>query len=291
MEYLIALVVFVAAAMAVYHFNPVPASHWNRSLSDTLDESAAAAPLPFWRAMLVALGPVVKYTPVGWLKSIESQLYWCQLAGRWHGWALPEMVAAHLALLGVGFALGVMGGDLMLGAMMTASIPFLFNTLYLRNPARKAGRQFSAELPEFVSMLAAEVGADVALPEAVVRLSRGQGVCAAWFRRAITLKGVGGLFSEGANEGGMRFEARQSGNADLVGLATALDNIKKRGTGARELLSQTATSTATRYATDAQSRAEKVGADIILPMVLFFFAPFVAVLITVIASPLAISLF
>ncbi len=69
-------------------------------------------------------------------------------------------------------------------------------------------------------------------------------------------------------------------------LARTLDNIKKRGTGTRELLAQTARDTAARFTGEAQLRAEKVGSEIILPMILFFFLPYIVVILSVLAGPL-----
>lgn len=287
MELVIALLVAGAVAMAAYQFMPLPSGHWGKSLNATLSTEQAGPPLPFWRASLTALGPAVKLTPMGWIRMVEGQLYWAQLAGKWQGWALPEVVALHIALAAIGFLAGsILIGDVVMTVLATLLAPALMNMAYLRGPGRKARRQLGAELPEFVSLLAAEVGADIAMSEAVVRLSRGPGVCAAWFRRVLNMRGVGGMFTESGTPGALREEALRSGDSDLIGLATSLDNVKRRGTGARELLAQIAVSTAARYVGDANVRAEKVGNEMLLPMMVFFFLPYAATLILVMASPL-----
>ena len=81
-------------------------------------------------------------------------------------------------------------------------------------------------------------------------------------------------------------EARLSGDEDLIALAINLDKLDQRGTGARALLAQTARSAAAQYIAAAHIRAEKVGSEIILPMVFFFFLPYVAVLLLVLGAPL-----
>lgn len=287
MELIIAFFITLTAGMAAYQLWPLPSGYWGKSLGDTLAPQSGVPDMPFWRGLLTALGPVVKYTPLGWAKAIESQLYWAQLAGKWGGWALPEVIALHLALAGAGAVIGgVVAADMTLALAASIALPFLLNTIYLRSPGRRARRQLAAELPEFVSLLAAEVGADTTMSEAIVRLSRGPGVCALWFRRALSLRGVGGLFTEGGAEGALREEARRSGDSDLIGLATSLDNAKRRGTGIRELLAQIATSTASRYIGEATMRAEKVGSEIILPMIFFFFFPYIVIILLVMAAPI-----
>lgn len=287
MEILIAVLIALTSGMTTYQLWPLPSGYWGKTLSQTLATNASEPELPFWRGMLIVLKPVVKYTPLGWSRAIKGQLYWAQLIGKWHRWALPEIIALHIAVGGLGAVVGgIVGGDLTLSIAALLALPFLLNLLYLNAPARRARRQLSAELPEFVSLLAAEVGADTSLSEAIVRLSRGPGICAAWFRRVLSLKGIGGLFTEGNIEGALREEARRSGDSDLIGLATSLDGVKRRGTGTRELLAQIATSTASRYIGEAQVRAEKVGSEIILPMIFFFFFPYIVVILLVMAAPL-----
>lgn len=288
MELIIALTVTLTAGMIAYQVAPLPAGQWNKELGKVLDQADDAPLLPFWRGMLTALGPVVKFTPVGWAKTVGGQLYWAQLVGKWPGWALPELIALHVALAGVGLIVGgLVGGDAVTAALSVGALPFAFNIIFLRAPARRARQQLAAELPEFVSMLAAEAGAGTNLSEALVRLARGPGVCSTWFARAVKRQGTGRVFTTpGGLEGGLRAEALASGVSDLIGLAASLDSAYRRGTGLRELLSQIAASTASRYIGQAQMRAEKVGSEIILPMIFFFFFPYIVILMLVMAAPL-----
>src|SRR5574341_1244795 len=101
MELLITSLVALCAGMAAYQLKPLPGNFWRKALNETMSNDSSGPPLPFWRALLAAFGPLVKYTPVGWMKTIESQLYWAQLAGKWPGWALTEVVALHIALGGL----------------------------------------------------------------------------------------------------------------------------------------------------------------------------------------------
>jgi Flp pilus assembly protein TadB len=164
--------------------------------------------------------------------------------------------------------------------------PFLLNLMYLRAPARRVTRQLKAELPEFVAILSAEVAAETTLQEAVIRLARGAGTCAKWFQFVVQSAAGKSLFTEAGVPGALLEEARKTGERDLISLARTLDNIKRRGTGTKELLTQLARDTASRFTGEAQLRAEKIGSEIILPMILFFFLPYVLVILSVLAGPL-----
>ncbi|MBM4425559.1 MAG: hypothetical protein FJ030_19640 [Chloroflexi bacterium] len=115
MEIIIASLIALTAGMVAYQVWPLPSGYWGKSLGHTLATDAPMPELPFWRGLLSALKPIVKYTPLGWSRAIDSQLYWAQLIGKWQGWALPEVIALHVAISGVGVVLGgVIGSDVTL---------------------------------------------------------------------------------------------------------------------------------------------------------------------------------
>lgn len=290
MEYLIALLVGVTVLLVADRVRRVPASYYSRRTQAAF-EPAPAETLPLYRGLLQGLGPVAKFTPAGWVRAISRQLYWAQLGGKWGGWSVTEVVALHIAagLAGAVLGLALAPRDLAMVIAVTLAGPFLLNLFSLRSPARRVQRQVQAELPELVALLAAEVAAGTTLAEALARLSRGSGQGAAWIRRALTGAVGDALFTQQGHAGALLREAQASGDDDLIALAINLDKIKQRETGTQELLSQTARSTAARYVSEAHIRAEKVGSEIILPMVAFFFLPYVVVLLLVLAAPLIIG--
>lgn len=287
MEYLIALLVGVTVLLVADRVRRVPASYYSRRTQAAF-EPAPAETLPLYRGLLRGMGPVAKFTPAGWVRAISRQLYWAQLGGKWGGWSVTEAVALHIAagLAGAVLGLALAPRDLAMIIAVTLAGPFLLNLFSLRSPARRVHRKVQAELPELVALLAAEVAAGTTLAEALARLSRGSGQGAAWIRRALTGAVGETLFTQQGHAGALLREAQASGDDDLIALAINLDKIKQRETGTQELLAQTARSTAARYVSEAHIRAEKVGSEIILPMVAFFFLPYVVVLLLVLAAPL-----
>lgn len=287
MEYLIALLVAVTVMLVADGLRRVPASYFARRTRAAY-EPAPSEPPALHRSLLLGLAPLAKYTPAGWVRAIGRQLYWAQLGDKWGGWSVTEVVALHLAAGLGGALLGLLLAptDIVMLCAMTLAGPFLLNLLSLRSPARRVHRQVQAELPELVALLAAEVAAATTLDEALARLSRGSGLGAAWIRRALTGAVGDALFSQQGHAGALLREAEASGDDNLIALAINLDKIKQRGTGAQELLAQSARSAAARYVSEAHIRAEKVGSEIILPMVAFFFLPYVVVLLLVLGAPL-----
>lgn len=286
METVIALLVAILAGWLTYNVRPLPANYFANRVQAAYSPAEGQS-LPFYRALLAGFQPILKFTPLGWIRALEQQLYWTQLAGRWSGWSVMEVAALHAALCLAGAVLAVAfaGGSLLNALAIPVALPLVFNLLYLRAPARRARRQFAAELPELVAIMAAEVAAETTLQEAVARVSRAPGLGAAWFRQAQQRAAGRSMFTEGAQPGALIEEALACGERELITFVRALDNIKRRGTGARELLGQIARDTASRFIGAAQMRAEKVGSELILPMIFFFFLPYIVVILTVMAGP------
>jgi hypothetical protein len=84
-------------------------------------------------------------------------------------------------------------------------------------------------------------------------------------------------------------EAQASGLADLIGLAVQLEFVRL-GTAQQDLMSQMAARIAAEYAAGADQRAERVGAELVIPMVLFYFLPFIAVILVLIGWPILSAL-
>jgi hypothetical protein len=64
MDLLIALLVTALTGFIVYQIRPLPAGHFT-SRAAAAYEREDKATLPFYRGLLAALGPLVKYTPMG----------------------------------------------------------------------------------------------------------------------------------------------------------------------------------------------------------------------------------
>lgn len=87
----------------------------------------------------------------------------------------------------------------------------------------------------------------------------------------------------------MQREAQESQLPELIGMAVQLEFIR-RGTAQQELMGQLATSIAADYIGNAEQRAEKIGSELVIPMVIFYFLPFMVTLLIVIGWPIVQNL-
>src|SRR4030042_3209237 len=71
---------------------------------------------------------------------------------------------------------------------------------------------------------------------------------------------------------------------DLIGLAVQLEFVRL-GTAQQELMGQMAGQIAAEYAASAEQRAERVGGELVIPMVIFYFLPFIALILVLIGWP------
>src|SRR4030042_1762976 len=84
-------------------------------------------------------------------------------------------------------------------------------------------------------------------------------------------------------------EAQASCLPDLIGLAVQLEFVRL-GTAQQELMAQMASRIAAEYAAGAEQRAERVGAELVVPMVLFYFLPFIIIILALIGWPVLATL-
>jgi len=149
--------------------------------------------------------------------------------------------------------------------------------------ARKMRRQFIAQLPEYVQLVSAQMSANVSMEEALRRTAQAQSFVGKWMRRVLQMAQGRNLIEQ------MQREAQEKQLAELIGMAVQLEFIR-RGTAQQELMGQLATSIAADYIGAAEQRAEKVGSELVIPMVIFYFLPFLATLLVVIGWPIVAGL-
>lgn len=228
--------------------------------------------------------PVQRYAPPSFLRSASADLYWAQMGGKWVGWNAIQFVALRVvAALG-----GLIGGLLMTQEPVMAAIlayaGWSYPSMSANGTARKIRRTFVSQLPEFVQLVSAQMSAGVSMDEAISRVSKSPGMVSGWMREVIRQAQGRDLFEQ------IQREAQESLLPELIGMSIQLTFIR-RGTAQKELMGQLAMSIAADYIGGAEQRAEKLGSEMIVPMVLFYFVPFLAVILTVLLYPVLVNLF
>ncbi|MFZ6029559.1 MAG: hypothetical protein ACOYYS_17740 [Chloroflexota bacterium] len=251
-----------------------------------LQESGERAPekLPGWRSLLAFLdAPALRWTPQGVLRKTRGDLYFAQLAGKWSGWNEVQVTSLRIAAAIGAFFLGWYVFYEPIPAIITVLLGWQLPVFSLAGAARRAQRRFQAELPEFIQLVSAQMAAGVSLEEALRRVSETGSLPAQWMRGVIQMAQGRSLVAQ------MQREAQASLMPDLISVAVQLDFIRL-GTAQQALMAQMAARIAGEYLAQADQRAERVGSELIVPMVIFYFVPFVVVLLSLLGYPLMGSL-
>lgn len=263
------------AAWSLYQFMPVERGVDAARLSRVM-ATEAREELPFWRALLIPFSALVQKLPIS-LTDVGKRLYWAQLEGKWLGWSEVEYWGLRLALMAIGF---FAGSALSKGSIVIIlGLPFallFFLDARLKAPANRAMRQVERELPEVAQLLALLVGMGKPVIEALRTVSSGRGLVARWLQRtmATRLPDRPLLAEVRGEKGWLREEAERSGHSGLINFAVQLDLLKSSGTGADILLGSLAQSVTAEYLGRLEVQAEQIGDKMVMPMLIFFFVPY-----------------
>jgi len=270
-----ALIIYLTLELA-------PATPTGR-LAETLTPADGVI-LSGWRRSLSVLDkPVSKWTPAGFIRKVRADLYWAQLGGKWSDWNEVQFMSLRVALATAGFITGTVVFRQPVLALVVALIGFQYPAIGMGGVARRTRRQFTAQLPEFVQLVSAQMSANVSMEEALRRTSQAQSLVGRWMRRVLQMSQGRDLIEQ------MQREAQESWQPELIGMAVQLEFIR-RGTAQQELMGQLATSIAADYIGNTEQRAEKIGSELVIPMVIFYFLPFMVTLLIVIGWPIVQNL-
>lgn len=228
--------------------------------------------------------PVQKYVPPAFLHKSAADLYWAQMSEKWIGWNAVQFVALRLVAGLAGFVIGMLMTQELIVSIVLAYVGWSYPAMSVNGVARKTRRTFVSQLPEFIQLVSAQMSAGVSMEESISRVSKSPGMVAGWMREVIRQAQGRDLIEQ------LQREAQESLLPELIGMSIQLAFIK-RGTAQQELMGQLAMSIAADYIAGAEQRAEKLGAEMIVPMVLFYFVPFLAVILTVLLHPILTNLF
>jgi Flp pilus assembly protein TadB len=247
-------------------------------------DQVATPSLPGWRRWLAALDrPTARWTPASILRRAKADLYFAQLVGKWEGWDEVQFTSLRIALSLGAFVFGLLVYDNMVPSLLAALLGWQIPVVLLGSVARRVRRRFQSQLPEFIQLVAAQMAAGVSLEEALRRTAQTESLAAKWMRHVLQMSQGRVIFTQ------LQKEAQASYLPDLIGLAVQLEFVRL-GTAQQELMAQMAGRIAAEYAAGAEQRAERVGAELVIPMVIFYFLPFIATILILIGWPILATL-
>lgn len=266
-----ALVIYLTLELA-------PATPTGR-LAETLTPADGVV-LNGWRRSLSPLDKLVsKWKPAGLLRQTRADLYWAQIGDRWNDWNEVQFTSLRVDLAVAGFGLGMVATGEPVFALIGGLVGFQYPAMAMGGIARRYRRLFISQLPEYVQLVSAQMSANVSMEEALRRTSQAQSLAGKWMRRVLQMAQGRDLIEQ------MQREAQEAHLPELIGMSVQLEFIR-RGTAQQELMGQLATSIAADYIGSAEQRAEKVGSELVIPMVVFYFLPFLVTLLAVIGWPI-----
>jgi Flp pilus assembly protein TadB len=227
--------------------------------------------------------PVSRWNPARLLRKMSADLYWAQLAGKWRDWTPAQLLSLRLIVGGAAGILGLIAfEDFLLGGL-AAFLGWQAPAMLVASVGRCERRRFQAQFPEFIQLLAAQAAVGISLDEALARISKSESAVAKWMGRVLRSAQGRSLFPMLARE------ARSSQLPELVSFAIQLEFVA-RGLSQQDLLQKLARSVAGDYLNQADTRAEKVGSELVIPMVIFYFLPFVVTTMAIIGWPILMSM-
>ena len=243
-------------------------------------DQPAGKKLPGWRGWLSRLAkPLSRWMPGSLLRRTKSDLYFAQLVSKWEDWDEVQLTSLRVALALGAFILGLLVYDNLIPSILAGLVGWQVPATLLGSVARRVRRRFQSQLPEFIQLVAAQMAAGVSLEEALRRTAQTGSLVGKWMQHVLQMSQGRVIFTQ------LQKEAQASNLPDLIGLSVQLEFVRL-GTSQQELMAQMASRIAAEYAAGAEQRAERVGAELVIPMVLFYFLPFIAVILILIGWPI-----
>jgi hypothetical protein len=263
---LIALPLSLFAAWAVWSLLPAPAPA--RSLGRVLEEEREAEPSPL-QAFARPFRGLAALLPAD--PRLSEDLRLLQALGRMRGWRPEDLAALRLglAILGAAFVLVSPIAGLLLGLA-----GYLLPRQQVSGEAEKARRQLFRETPDAAETLAFLVSLGLPVDEALRRMAEGSSTFARLLRAGVSAAPPGAVLAAHLADW-IRFARVPA----LSQMFFRLSEIARRGVGERTLLSDLAASAAAAYEAEILARAERLDATLTVPVGLFYFLPYLALIL------------
>jgi Flp pilus assembly protein TadB len=269
-----ALAVASWAARLRVNVGPAPA----RALADYTGQGQADDPVEKLGNWLLRRFPSLR--SVG---NVETQRRWLGLLGG--APSLPLLLGQAL-LLGLGGVMLALGSGVPL-AWSLVVLGALYPFLRLRSGANRIRRSVERALPELTALMAAEMAAGHPPDKALERAAEWGGPLAALVAEAVAGARTKGrpLLGRGGVQGLLLETVDRYNLPSLRAFAAQVDMAAKKGAAGPELMESLARMLVLEYKERSLREAEKLDSRLAVPSVLFFFLPFLFLILTPLLMP------
>jgi len=277
--------ILIALSLAFFAFGVLVNIPWGRSRISKALADYYAEQMPSKESRAEAIGTAV----AGRLLSLEvweDHLRWAQRGGHYVGQSLGGILFQSLLFGGLGLLVLLINP-----APVSFLIPimaFAYPLVRLRSKANTTRKMVFRALPEVAALLAAELAAGVAPDVAVSRASALHGPLSELMKEAIAQSRSTGrpLFSRKPITGTLLAVMTSAGIPALHAFGSQLDLVASKGVAGAVLMSEIARTLGQEYRARLQSQVEKLDSQLVLVVAIFFFVPFVALLLFAVLQPI-----
>ena len=230
---------------------------------------------------------LVNKMKTGFLGSWKTSLYWAQVSGEYLSWSVGGMlVRGLLAALAITILILLFG--LPYFAWLLVIFAIFMPYLLVNGKATETKKLVKRLLPETATVIAAEMDAGSTAGQAISRAGELPGPLGKVINDAVSQsrQSERAMFSRGASKGVLMEELGRHDLPELSRFAMQLDRVASKGVDASRIMIEIARGLAREYKSQIQQTASNMDNELLIPMTLFFFLPFIVSILV----PLMVSL-
>lgn len=223
---------------------------------------------------------------LNFLDSWKETLFWAQLDDNFKSWTVGGMLVRGLvAALFITVIITLF--RLPYFSWLLAIMALFFPYLLVKGKGDEVMKRVKRLLPETATVIAAEMDAGATAGQAVERAGELPGPLGRVLNQSVSKarQSEKAMFSRGANKGILMEELNRHGMPELSRFAMQLDRVAAKGVDAPRIMVEIAKGLAREYKSQVQTVAANMDTELLIPMTLFFFLPFiVSILMPVLVS-------
>ena len=220
------------------------------------------------------------------MESWQILLDWAQLGGHFLNWTVGGLFARSsvLAMMSLIYILMFKAPPI---AWLLVPLSLLIPFMQLRGRANDVKKQVKRLLPETATVIAAEMDAGSTAAQAIGRTAELPGPLGVILSDAVAqaTQSARSMFSHGSNAGILMEILSKWELPELTRFAMQLNRVAEKGVDAPRIMTDIARGLAREYRSHVQQTAANMDTELLAPMTLFFFLPFVVVIL----APVIIS--
>jgi Flp pilus assembly protein TadB len=215
----------------------------------------------------------------------EAHLKWAQRGGYFSGWGIGRLVfmAFVYASLGACTLIANPAPISLLIPILAAGYPFLS----VRAKANTVRKRVIRSLPELATLVAAEMAAGVSPDQALQRAAALPGPVSGLLSDVFAYSRSKGcpLFGRKPVRGALVEVFSQADLPELTSFSVQLDLVAEKGVAGSQLMSEVARTLSREYRSRLDSEVEKLKGRLMLATAVFFFIPFVLIILGSFIAP------